>query len=459
MIDRRRFLNGVTLGAGGTVLHPMIGQLLAEAEGRTSPLRFVFVVEGNGLNPPQIQPTNIKRHTKAGKYSSEKLEDLSFGREDLPPALEPLADFTDRMTVIQGLSGRVCGGGHSNNFGALGIYSSKAGAIGQTIDSALGEAVPGIFSQFNFGISTKPEHSVIYNCSASGPGTKIPTQCRPDLAYNTLFGSVAKGEGAARFAANRDLLDFMTSDVKRVKREIGSADAEKLDSYLGAFENLRQRQDRLVEVRDKLSKIAPVPDDKFKSPVETDRLDSHFDLAAAALIGRLTNVITIASGCGDPYFGIKFSGLGIGIGKHGIGHGGGFEGQTWDQLAVKIRRFHLGLTNRLMHQLAAVPEGDGTMLDNTLIVYMSDAAESHHSRCWEWPFLILGDLGGKLKSGQPGKGRYLGFPKYGEKGHRVINGLYNTFLHVAGSPRDNFGHEDIGLKDLDQRGPLSELLA
>ena len=317
------------------------------------------------------------------------------------------------------------------------------------------------FSQFNFGISTKPEHSVIYNCSASGPGTKIPTQCRPDLAYNTLFGSVAAGEGATQFGANQDLLDFMAGDVRRAKKELGSADSEKLDSYLGAFENLRKRQARLVEVRDSLSKIAPVPDDKFKSPVETDRLDAHFDLAAAALIGNLTNVVTIASGCGDPYFGIKFEGLGIGIGKHGIGHGGGFEGQTWDQLAIKIRRFHLGLTNRLMHQLAAVPEGDGkTMLDNTVIVYLSDAAESHHSRCWEWPFLVMGDLDGRLKSScEAGKGRYLAYPKYGEKGHRVINGLYNTFLHAAGSPRDDFGHEDIGLKDVPQGGPLAELLA
>lgn len=460
-LPRRRFLNGITLGAGGAILSPVIQQLMAEAEGTAkTPVRFLFLVEGNGLNPYHVQPLNIERKKNAqSRNDLDELKDLTFGKADLPPALEPIADFHDRITVIQGLSGRVCGGGHSNNFGALGVYSSKAGAIGETIDAALGKALPGIFSSYNFGISTKPEHSVIYNCSASGPGTKLPTQCRPDLAYNTLFGSIAKGEGASQFAASQDLLDFMAGDIRRTKSQIGSADREKLDSYLGAFENLRNRQSRLVEVRDRLSKVAPVPDDKFASPVETDRLDAHFDLAAAALTGRLTNVVTIASGAGDPYFGIKFEGLGIGIGKHGIGHGGGFEDMTSDELSIKIRRFHFGLLNRLMHRLDAVPEGDGTMLDNTLIVYLSDAAEGHHSRCWEWPFVVIGDLGGRLKSGEKGSGRFLGFPRYGNPGHRTINGLYNTFLHAAGAPRDDFGHEDIGLKDLDQSGPLGELLS
>jgi len=456
-LPRRSFLNGITLGAGGAVLNPVLGQLLAEAEGIIGkPKRFIFFVEGNGLNPNHIQPLNIPRKKNGQSQNNEDtLRDLPFGKADLPPALEPLAEFHDRMTIIQGLSGRVCGGGHSNNFGALGAYSGKAGAVDETIDAAVGKALPAIFNNFNFGISTKPDHSVIYNCSAAGPGIKLPTQCRPDLAYNTLFGSIAKGEGAAKFSASQDLLDFMAGDLRRTKANLGSADREKLHSYLGAFENLRDRQSRLVEVRDQLSEIAPVPDDKFRSPVETDRLDAHCDLASAALIGRLTNVVTVASGVGDKYFGIKFEGLGIGLGKHGIGHGGSFDGMNADELAIKIRKFHLGLLNRMLEQLDSVPEGDGTMLDNTIAIYLSDSAEAHHSRCWEWPSFVIGDLGGKRPSG----GRFLNYPGYGTPGHRTINGLYNTFLHAAGAPRDDFGHEDIGLKDLDQSGPLAELMA
>ena len=130
MMNRRRFLNGVSLGASGALLNPMIGNLMAQAEGKTTPTRFVFVVEGNGLNPAQIQPTNIERKTAAGKNAQAELADLTFGKADLPPSLEPLADFTDRMTIIQGLSGRVCGGGHSNNFGALGGVFLESGGDG-----------------------------------------------------------------------------------------------------------------------------------------------------------------------------------------------------------------------------------------------------------------------------------------------------------------------------------------
>ena len=459
-LRRRTFLNGITLGAGSTILPPMLGRLLAEAEGNLgqTPKRFLFFVEGNGLSPNHIQPRNIQRRKNAqSQNDADVFQDHSFGIEDLPPALEPLARFHDRMTVIQGLSGRVCGGGHSNNFGALGAYNGKAGAIGETIDAALGKALPGIFSSFNFGISTKPEHSVIYNCSAAGPGIKLPTQCRPDLAYNTLFGSIAQGDGAARFAAGQDLLDFLAEDVRRTRARIGSADREKLDSYLGAFENLRDRQARLVEVRDRLESVAPVPDDKFFSPVETDRLDAHCDLATAALVGGLTNVVTIASGVGDKHFGIKFEGLGIGLGKHGIGHGGSFGGMDSDELTIKIRKFHLGLLSRMLEQLDAVPEGDGTMLDHTVAIYLSDSAEAHHSRCWEWPCFVIGDLGGKRPL--PRSGCLLNYPRYGNAGHRTMRNFYQSLLQAAGTPREDFGQKDIGLHDIDQDGPLQELLA
>ena len=149
-------------------------------------------------------------------------------------------------------------------------------------------------------------------------------------------------------------------------------------------------------------------------------------------------MLTIASGCGDPFFSVKFTGLGINFGKHAIGHCGSYNGMTWDQMAIKIRRFHFELMAGLARKLDRVPEGDGTMLDNTVIVYLSDAAEGHHSRCWEWPFVVLGDLGGRLKT----RGRYLCYPRYADPGHRTVANLYTSFLHAAGAPRDRFGLAD-----------------
>jgi hypothetical protein len=106
---------------------------------------------------------------------------------------------------------------------------------------------------------------------------------------------------------------------------------------------------------------------------------------------------------------------------------------------------------RVAAKLKAVPEGDGTMLDNTLILYLSDAAEKHHGSCLEWPFLLLGGLAGR-------GGRYLQYPGYGSAGHRTIGNLYSTLMHTIGKPQDTFGRLDSNLPTAIQRGPLAELM-
>lgn len=145
-LSRRSFLQGATLGAGGVLLSPLLERLEAASSGAPAPRRFVFVVEGNGVNPEQVQPATIaRRRNGQSQNDADGLVDLPLAQHELPRALEPLAEFKDRLTIIQGLSGRVCGGGHSNNFGALGCYSAKKGAAGETIDCALAKAVPALF--------------------------------------------------------------------------------------------------------------------------------------------------------------------------------------------------------------------------------------------------------------------------------------------------------------------------
>ena len=459
-IDRRDALKKLSLGAGSVVLAPILAQIEARAAGvKNLPRRFVFVVESNGVPPMQLAPSGVKRDRRQQRALNGPAEliDLPLKDRDLPFSLEPVRAWKDRVTILQGLSGRVCGGGHSNNFGALGCFPTpreSTGIRGETIDGALAKTIPGIFPHVGLGISKRLENSVIYNISALGPNKGLPTMCKPDQAYATLFGSAAGGEAQKEFAAKNNLLDFLRDDVKRVESRLAGEEREQLGAYLETFETLRHRQSRLNDIKHTLREKGPVPTDKYKSAVETDRLDAMFDIGACALVCGLTNVLTLSSAAGVRDFDITFKGLGLNIDKHSIGHGKSYQGKTWAELYNIIRRYHFDLIAGLCKKLEKVKEGDGTMLDNTVIVYLSDGAEGHHSRCWEWPMVVISNMGKKLKTG-----RYLDYPGYGQKGHRTTANLFVTLLQLAGSKRDRFGVADPNLKDLDQSGPLSELLA
>ena len=459
-LDRRDALKTLGVSAGATFLVPMLSRIEAQAAGKpVTAKRFVFVVESNGVRPEQLALSGIKRDIRKQEALNgpEAFVDLALKDKDLPFSLEPVKAWKDKVTIVQGLSGRVCGGGHSNNFGALGCFPTPRegrNITGETIDGALAKAVPGIFPHIGLGISKRPENNVIYNVSAWGPNKGLPTMCNPAQAYSALFGSAADGAASQEFAAKNNVLDFLKDDVKKAEKAVAGAEKEQFQAYLETFETLRDRQSKLNEIKHTLREKGPVVSDKYKSAVETDRLDAQFDLGAASLICGLTNVLTLSSAAGIQDFDITFKGLGLNIDKHSIGHGKGFDGKTWADLYAIIRRYHFDLIAGLMKKLEKVPEGNGTMLDNTVIVYLSDGAEGHHSRCWEWPMVVIGDMGGKLKTG-----RYVDYPGYGRKGHRTTANMYLTLLHLSGANRDTFGVSDPNLKDLDQTGPLAELLA
>ena len=460
--NRRDFLRNTGLGAGALALGPVAQQLRARAEGKApNKLRFVFVVESNGLPPAQIAPEGITRKPRRQEPLNGPAEfiDHSLKGRKLPMSLQPVAKWQDKMTIVQGLSGKVAGGGHSNNFKALGAFGEgqrgeSTSILGPTIDGALAQHLGGIFPHIGLGISKRLENSVVYSISAIGKNKPLPIMVKPDQAMGTLFGSVANGNAKNDFLAKRNLLDFLREDVKRVEKTLGGPEKEQLSAYLATFDTLSDRQSRLNEIEHTLRKHAPVANDKYTSEVETDRLDAQFDLGAAALIAGLTNVLTLSSAAGIRDFDICFKGLGLTKGKHHTGHGGGQNGMDWAGVYHFIRRFHFEQIAKLCQRLESIPEGDGTMLDNTVIVYLSDGAEAHHSRTWEWPFIMIGDAGGKLKAG-----RYVDYPGYGMLGHRTTANLYTTFLNLAGNNAERFGMADPNLKDLDQTGPLTELLA
>ncbi len=149
-LTRRALLKGTALGAGATLLTPFLSQLAAHAAGDEKSAkrkRVVFVVQSNGMNPEHLVPVGVKRRPDGRKErpTNDTLEELNLRDYELHTALEPLTPFKERLTLVQGLSGRVAKSDHSANHGALGAYQANRGAMKQTIDSAVADALPGVF--------------------------------------------------------------------------------------------------------------------------------------------------------------------------------------------------------------------------------------------------------------------------------------------------------------------------
>ncbi len=454
---RRELLKGVGLGVGSTLLSPILSQIAAQAAGdakAANPKRVVFVVQSNGMSPDHLRPEGVMRSFKGNKPTNADLVEISLADKKLHPALESLEPFTKRIALVQHLSGRVALSDHSANHGCLGACPANKGPIAQTIDHAIAEANPGVIPHIAIGLGGNPGTIMNYRLSASGPGQATPIICSPELAFKSLFGSVAEGANGKNFDQTANLLDFMTDDVKRARNALKGDEREKLDGYLAAFEALHKRQTELAGLRESLAANAPKFDkNQLRPTISTTILESQFEIGAAALISGVTNTLLLTSGGGGQAFG-EFPELGIN-GLHGIGHGAAQNGKTAQECFTELRQLHTKLIAGFAKKLDAIKEGNGTLLDNTAIIYISDSGEQHHPSLYEWPIVVIGNLGGKLKT----DGRYLEFPGYGQKKHRTTANFFCTLLHAIGKPRDSFGVPDMGMKDVDQTGAIAELLA
>jgi hypothetical protein len=114
-----------------------------------------------------------------------------------------------------------------------------------------------------------------------------------------------------------------------------------------------------------------------------------------------------------------------------------------------ITDFQVGLVSKLAKGLKSVPEGSGTMLDNTVIIYMFDNGEKHHSNSNEWPMLIIGGANHGFGAGN----RSIVYPRVGRATNRQVSNVFSTLTHADGEGVDEFGRDIHRVAP----GPLSEI--
>lgn len=434
-MKRRHLLKqGVAL-AGATAFSPL-GALVPQKKRRQ---KYLFVVEGNGLPQCQIHPSTTP-FIPLGKRQTRH----EFKLENLPDCLTPIGNYMDKMCIIQGITGKICGGGHSNDHGTLGSYNARDGKLidGPTIDYLLGaQNESRTFKNVVLGINAR-NHDVVFNLSAEDKDKPIATICNPRAAYNRMFGALGN---KSDIAEDRAMIEYLKNDITDAQRQF-RGNEPNLKKYHDSLSSLLERNERIgnLEVSN-----PPKLSAKYDSEDHVDMLDAHFEMAAAALRLDLTDSATLAVGVGYEHFQIQMASLdGVDGTRHGLGHRNmkGNDPSNMHEghiMAARVRKYVFQLIARALEEV-----------DDLVVVYTSDAAEVHHSRCDEWPHIIVGNHDNLRLDG-----RFLYYPETGTDQQRTINALHNSILRAGGIEKDGFGLIANNLPLKAQLGVLPELMA
>lgn len=444
MVNRRTMLQAVVTTAGAALSlpirsrHCVASPLPPSPTGNGGPKRIVFFLQNQGFDPRTCIAKSIRG---SGSLANAKL----------PEPISPLEPYKERLHIINGLHGLHTSPSHSAFFGALGGYRGGDGVppSAATIDYELSKALPqtllphlciGMDSIEN--MTTKP---TIATLSASGAGQPIFMHSNPNHLFQMLYGGISTGDIRRQHEARSNVLNQIEMLAAAKGQALPRSDGQRYGQYVQGFRDGIELRDRLDTVSDHLRKFAPKVDDRFTNPqFETDWHDCMLDLGISALTSGVTNTLTIGSGRGEIFGAWK--GLGIDQQGHNLGHMDQPDNPIW----IKIRQYNSRMLVRIMETLDSVPEGSGTMMDNTLIVYTSNNADSQHTSGANWPVMLLGNCGGIFKSGC--------FTQV--DGKRPINALYSTLLQVVGRNVDHFNMSEQLAKQFDGRtGPLTEVLA
>jgi len=439
MINRRNTLKGIAAGVGAAVGSSMFpGLARAASTFSGGPKRVIFFMQNQGFDPKTCIPS--------GMNSSS-----SLAKAKLPEPIEALEPYKERLHIINGLHGAHTSPSHSAFFGALGGYRGSDGVppSASTIDYELSKVLPetllphlcvGMDSIEN--MRAKP---TVANLSASGAGQPIFMHSNPNHLYQMLYGGISKGDIRQQHEARSSMFDRIEQLAAAKGGSLRGATKQRYSQYVRGFNDINGLRERLGGVSDHLRKFAPKVDDPYTNPeFETDWHDRILDLGVSALKSGITSVLTVGSGRGEIFGAWK--GLGVEQQGHNLGHMKQPDNPIW----IKIRQYNSRMLVRLMEQLESVPEGSGTMMDNTLIVYTSNNADAQHTSGKNWPVMLLGNGAGAFKTGR--------FTQL--DGKRPINALYTSILRSVGVNVDRFNMSEKLAKKFDgSTGPLKEILA
>ncbi len=399
-IPRRTFLRG----AGVTLALPLLEAMLPAQ----TPLR-------NAAAAPKNRFAGIFfPHGMAPGFWVPKQEGGNF---ELPFIMEPLQPVRDNVVILSGLHARsaeppagVTGSDHFVAAAYLCATKPKktTGAdisAGTTIDQLIAQAIgqdtllpslqlavedPGASSSCGEGYSCAYTNSI----SWSAPNKPLPMELNPQLVFERLFGDGSDPEErAARRRQQGSVLDVVTESLGRIRRDVGSNDRARLDQYA---EDIREIERRLT-IAQKASAEVPAADVPTGVPESFDEhIKLQCDLTALAFQADVTRVATLLGARDLTNRNYPASGTNTGF------HAGSHHAENPQRLAdyAKINRYHVAMLVYFLNKLKATPDGDGTLLDHSLVFYGTNMGNSNQHQHYDVPHILAGGASGQLKGGR-----------------------------------------------------------
>lgn len=444
-VHRRTFLRGL----GAAVALPMLDVMapspasVARAAGAATggvatgaaagfPKRMAFVYVPNGVTLPHWTPASV-----GADY-------------ELPRILQPLAAHRNDFNILSGLAqsqGMALGDGAGDHARASASFLTGAHArktsgrdirAGVSVDQMAAEQIgrdtvlPSLELSCDLGRrvgACDSGYSCAYQYNLAWRSETMPVmpEVDPKQVFERLFGDVTGGVDSAtarsrRAMFQRSILDFVADDASRLQSRLGKTDQRKLDEYLTAVREIEKR----VELAEK---TAPRLPDGVRPPHAFAGFEEHvrlmFDMLVLAFQTDSTRISTfILSHEGSNR---AYGEIGVNDGHHDLSHHFNDPGNI--EKVTRINEFHARQFAYFLDKMKSVTEGDGTLLDNSMIVYGSGLGDGNRHNHDNLPILLAGRGGGTVTPGRHIKA----------DNRTPLNNLFLSMLDRIGAKTDRFG--------------------
>lgn len=439
-VTRRTALRGLGVSVGLPWLESL-GGTAGAAEAAAPPRRMAFIFVPNGVHVPDWTPSTD-----------------GFGFE-LPYILEPLRSVQNDLLVLSGLThdkGRANGDGPGDHARSASVFLTGAQprkTAGANIRSGISVDQVGAnhigrqtrFASLELGCergrgagNCDSGYSCAYssNISWASETTPVGKETNPRSVFERLFAGGSRAEAdearARRDLLRKSILDYVSEDARRLQRRLGQADQRKLDEYLTGVREIEQRLERADAAPVEATVDYPVP-----AGIPGD-YGEHMKLMCDMMVLAFQTDSTRIATCMFANAGSNrsYRQIGVADGHHDLSH---HQGDAEKHARIReINRYHVAHLAYLLERLKSVPEGTGSLLDHSMIVYGSGLSDGNRHNNENLPVLLAGRGGGTIDTG-----RHVRYPE-----ETPMCNLFLSMLDRLGAPVDFIGDSTGRLRGL-----------